>query len=58
MTTLEQKTITLERKQEGEDRRTVHQLHLALKCLLCLVAHVHELDELLETIDYCDEGEV
>ena len=57
MTTLEDKAMTLERKLEGEDKRTVHQLNLMLKSLLCLVQTVHEIDELLEVIDYCGEEE-
>ena len=54
MNTLRGKGIELERRLEGEDQRTVHQLGLMLGALLVTMATVHESDELLDTIEFCD----
>ena len=58
--TLDERAIELERRLEGEDRRTVHQLLLVLINTRKITDEASEIDELLETLDdyYDDEVEV
>jgi len=54
---LEERAINLERRLEGDDRRTVHQLLLVMIAFNGVKEHFDDADELYETLDYIDDYE-
>ena len=55
--TLEERAIDLERRLEGDDRRTVHQLLLVSLNVNKILDASNEIEELYETLDYIDDYE-
>ena len=55
--TLRERAIELERRLNGDDRRTVHQLGLMLDAFLHCKNAVEDAEEVLEAIEMLDEPE-